>query len=60
MYLPAITAAYWRTIKRGGRTFESVPAELKAGVNALAGEDLTNGVITAEQYATWFGMPQEV
>ncbi|MEA5135719.1 MAG: hypothetical protein VB035_06225 [Candidatus Fimivivens sp.] len=60
MYLPAITAAYWRTIKRGGRTFESVPAELKAGVTALAGEDLTNGAITPEKYAECIGMPKEV
>ncbi len=60
MYLPAITAAYWRTIKRGGRPFESVPTELKAGVNALATQELADGIITAEQYAAWIGIPQEV
>lgn len=59
MYLPAISAAYWRTIKRGGRTFESVPAELKESVTTLAKTDVVNGVITAEDYSGYIGATYE-
>lgn len=60
MYLPAITAAYWRTIKRGGKLFKDVPDELKAGVVELAMQELSSGIITAEQYAQWIGIPKEI
>lgn len=46
---------YWRTIKRGTRTFADVPEALKAEVKALAQADVANGVITAEQYAEFIG-----
>lgn len=55
MYLPAISAAYWRTVKRGGRTFESIPAELKQSVTTLAKTDVVNGVISAEDYSGYIG-----
>ncbi|MDF3004879.1 MAG: hypothetical protein K0S22_1351 [Oscillospiraceae bacterium] len=59
MYLPAISAAYWRTVKRGGRTFESIPAELKESVTTLAKTDVVNGVITAENYLGYIGATYE-
>ena len=55
MYLPAISAAYWRTVKRGERTFESIPAEFKESVTTLAKTDVENGVISAEDYAGFIG-----
>lgn len=59
MYLPAISAAYWRTVKRGGRTFESVPAELKESVTILAKADVANSVISAEDYFNLIGTTYE-
>lgn len=41
---------YWRTIKRGTRTFEDVPENLKEEVKELARQDVEDGVITKEQY----------
>ena len=46
---------YWRTIKRGTRTFDSVPDNLKDDVKALAIADVENGEITAEQYKEFIG-----
>lgn len=46
---------YWRTIKRGTRSFASVPAGLKEAVKALAREDVASGTITAEEYAEYIG-----
>lgn len=46
---------YWRTIKRGTRTFDSVPENLKDDVKALALADVENGEITAEQYEKFIG-----
>lgn len=42
---------YWRTIKRGTRTFADIPDNLKDAVKALAKQDVIDGEITAEQYA---------
>lgn len=46
---------YWRTIKRGTRSYASVPEELKAAVKALARADVESGEITEEQYAELIG-----
>ena len=46
---------YWRTIKRGTRTFESIPANLKDEVRALAVQEVVDGEITAEQYKDFIG-----
>lgn len=40
--------AYWRQIKCGNRTFESIPKESdREGVKILAKTDVENGIITA-------------
>lgn len=46
----AIAGAYWRKVKKGGRTFESVPNPMKDYVIYLAKTDATNGVITDKDY----------
>ena len=61
-----IAKSYWRSIKRGTKTFEQVPEALKADVKMLAREDAStitiDGVIsniTAEQYEQYIGEPYE-
>lgn len=46
---------YWRTIKRGTRTFADVPDNLKDAVKALALAEVESGEITAEQYKEYIG-----
>jgi len=46
---------YWRTIKRGTRTFDSVPENLKDDVKALAKADVADGTITADEYEKFIG-----
>lgn len=46
---------YWRTIKRGARTFAEVPSNLQEEVRALAKQDVIDGVITAEDYKKFIG-----
>lgn len=47
---------YWRRIKAGTRFFADVPKDdLKAEINALAQQDVKDGVITAERYAELIG-----
>lgn len=55
MAVKAIAHSYWRTIKRGMRTFESVPDSVKEDVRILAQADVANGVITAEEYENYIG-----
>lgn len=51
MEISAIAKIYWRTIKRGTRTYDSVKDEtVKADVKYLAKQDVVNGEITEEQY----------
>ena len=59
MAVKAIAHSYWRSIKRGARTFESVPDSVKEDVRTLARADVENGVITAEQYEQYIGEPYE-
>ena len=59
MAIKAIAYSYWRRIKDGARTFDSVPAEVKDDVLALARQDVADGVITAEQYEEFIGEPYE-
>lgn len=47
--------AYWRQIKAGNRTFESVKDSMKDQVRYLAKTDVANGVITAEEYLNLIG-----
>jgi hypothetical protein len=53
--MKAIAYSYWRSIKRGNRTFDSVPSNVKDDVRTLAREDVENGVITAEEYKEYIG-----
>ncbi len=51
----AIAHSYWRSIKRGARTFESIPDSVKEDVRTLAKADVQDGVITAEEYEQYIG-----
>ena len=55
MAVKAIAYSYWRSIKRGNRTFGSIPDSVKDDVRTLAQADVQNGVITAEQYEQYIG-----
>ena len=59
MAVKAIAHSYWRRIKDGARTYDSVPASVKEDVKTLAREDVDNGVITAEEYEEFIGEPYE-
>lgn len=51
----AIAHSYWRSIKRGTRTFDSVPASVKEDVRTLARADVEAGVISPEEYKMYIG-----
>lgn len=55
MAIKAIAHSYWRRIKDGARTFESVPPSVKDDVISLAQTDVKNGVITEEEYKEFIG-----
>ena len=55
MAVKAIAHSYWRSIKRGSRTYESVPESVKEDVKTLARADVAEGVITEEEYALYIG-----
>ncbi len=55
MAVKAIAHSYWRSIKRGVRTFESIPDSVKDDVRNLAQTDVQNGVITADDYKGYIG-----
>ena len=55
MAIKAIAHSYWRSIKRGTRTFESIPASVKDDVRTLAQADVESGVITPEEYEQYIG-----
>ena len=55
MAVKAIAHSYWRCIKRGSRTFESIPDNVKEDVRTLAKADVENSVITAEEYEGFIG-----
>lgn len=46
---------YWRTIKRGTRTIEDVPANLRDEIKELAKSDVKKGVISEDDYNKIFG-----
>ena len=60
MAVKAIAYSYWRSIKRGNRTFGSIPDSVKDDVRTLAQADVKEGVITAEQYEQYVGEPYPV
>ena len=55
MAIKAIAHSYWRSIKRGTRTFESIPESVKEDVLTLAQTDVQNSVITPEEYKNFIG-----
>lgn len=55
MAIKAIAHSYWRSIKRGNRTFESIPESVKEDVRTLAQTDVGEGVITPEEYMNYIG-----
>ena len=59
MAVKAIAYSYWRRIKDGARTYDSVPATVKEDVRTLARQDVAAGVITPEQYEEFIGEPYE-
>ena len=58
MEVKAIAYSYWRSIKRGNRTFGSIPDSVKNDVRTLAQADVQNGVITPEQYKQYISTNQ--
>lgn len=55
MAIKAIAHSYWRRVKAGARTFESVPASVREDVRTLAQTDVENGEITTEDYKNYIG-----
>ena len=53
--MSTIAKVYWRTVKRGTRAYTSVPDELKADVKSLAGEEVSNGALSVEEYEQLIG-----
>ena len=51
----AIAHSYWRSIKRGARTFESVLDPVKEDVRTLARADVSDDIITQEEYQQYIG-----
>ena len=58
MAVKAIAYSYWRSIKRGNRTFGSIPDSVKDDVRTLAPADVQNGSITPEQYKQYISTNQ--
>lgn len=48
---------YWRTIKRGTRSFSDVPANLQEEVKSIAKQEVADGVITSYEYERLIGEP---
>lgn len=57
MGISAIAHIYWRKVKAGDRTYESVPTPKKDEVLQLAKSDVVNGVITVEEFEQYIGIP---
>ena len=56
MAISAIAQAYWRKVKSGERTYESVPVTKAGEVLALARTDVANGVITETDFENLIGI----
>ena len=55
MRISPIAHSYWRLIKAGKRTFDSVPDSMKDQVKELAKTDVVNGVISPDEYKFYIG-----
>lgn len=51
----AVAVSYWRSIKRGIRTYFNTPDELRGDVKELARMDAANGVVSAQEYTRLIG-----
>lgn len=58
--LVPIAQSYWRLIKRGKKTYESLDDTMKVLVKNLAKADVADGVITLEEYEKYIGEEYEV
>ena len=56
MAISAIAQSYWRKVKSGERTYESVPASKAGEVLELAKTDVVNGVITQADFENLIGI----
>lgn len=63
MKIQAIAHSYWRSVKAGNRTFNSITTEPRNGypsmsdqVLYLAKTDVVNGVITIEEFLQYTGL----
>lgn len=50
-----LAKSYWRSVKRGARSFEAVPDALKDRVRALAAAEVKAGILTDNEYAELIG-----
>lgn len=55
MIISAIAATYWRKVKSGERTYESIPAAKAGEVLELAETEVAHGVITEEDFVHFIG-----
>ena len=55
MAVKAIAHSYWRSIKRGNRTFSHVPVEMQNDVRTLARTEVESGLINAKEYERYIG-----
>ena len=53
--ISSIAKVYWRSIKRGTRTFAALSEKLQKEVRELAAVEAAAGSITAERSAELFG-----
>lgn len=53
--ISSIAKVYWRSIKRGTRTFAALSEKLQKEVRELAAVEAAAGSITAERCAELFG-----
>lgn len=50
-----LAKSYWRSVKRGARSFDAVPDGLKDKVRALAEAEVEAGTLTEQRYAELIG-----
>ena len=55
LVLIPIAQSYWRLIKRGKKTYESLNDTMKVLVKDLAKADVADEVITKEEYEKYIG-----
>ena len=51
----AVAVSFWRSIKRGVRTYFNTPDALRGDVRELARMDVANGAVSAQEYKRLIG-----